>query len=109
MMEACATTCTEFVFRDQMQLRLSRNEFDGYRHFRDLFHAGLGLLLAAGVEAAWRWLISSDARVPPSSALPCLLVTSYFLIDGLCSIQQRIHYWAWLNPNWRKVRHMADR
>ena len=38
-------------------------------------------------------------------------MATYFLCEALCSLQSRLAYWDWLNPDWRqgktelKVRH----
>jgi len=122
MKDACASTCSEHLFREQTKLRLARNTLGGAKHALDAL-AAAGLLLVA---ALLRTLLRTLRRRPPSwlpsrlhlgqqrdawrapqpavgvPALPCALVASYFACEALCSLQSRLAYWDWLNPDWRQ-------
>ncbi|KAL1512002.1 hypothetical protein AB1Y20_005277 [Prymnesium parvum] len=109
MSSACASTCSEYVYREQMRLQLSRNSLAARKHVGDCLAAAALLLAAGGIRALWRWLCPTARlswRPAPSCvpALPCALVTCYFFVDGVCSLQSRIAYWEWLNPDWRQGR-----
>jgi hypothetical protein len=90
----------------------------GAKHAMDALAAAGTLLVAALLGKLRRrllpwlpsWLQHGHQRGswrPPQPvvgvpALPCVLVASYFLCEALCSLQSRLAYWDWLNPDWRQ-------
>lgn len=98
MQEDCASTCSEHAYREQTQLRLARNTLGGAKHATDALVAGATLLAAACLDALWRRLRfgrqhGSWRSAQPSVGvprLPCVLVSSYFFLEALCSLQSRL-------------------
>eukprot|EP00966_Prymnesium_polylepis_P294790 6807443-Prymnesium_polylepis.1 len=108
MAGACASTCSEHLYREQTRLRLAHNTLGFAKHARDCGGALVVLAAAFALDALRRRLrpceSSPATRTPPAvgvPALPCALVTTYFFVEAACGLQSRRAYWEWLNPDWR--------